>query len=508
MRNLVKMEKTFQTLLVLFCSIAALIHSENSSAQSYEILQTVPSGAIVADSGGQELGKTPFNLSSLRNPDSYIKVSLEDYDPVELYLFRKGKEMQFPHSVYACSSCIVVLPESAADEEKDNSIKLRLRKKVPEHSKSILVALDTIVLDMPQKQELGKINGSVKKLGEGDLSRITGIIENISNEVLNAFDDSYLDVRNIVSKAGEKTTLYKPKLIIRPYIKKLRFNFKGKILREYTGPCVMECVWKVTNIRDRTKVLGEFPVKTSYYRTGNSYDIPLHQVLAESAKDLMLIDTLFSFMERMEKEYLKGTKGEEFKIKGSAPVVFANNKEMFQTALAAVVTIENEDGFGSGVIISPDGFVITNYHVIEKEKDISIRIKQDKKVSAIVIRVNKDYDLALLKITGDDFKTLPFGNSDSAEIGDEIFAVGTPLNKSLGQTITKGIISGFREYNGVNLIQTDVSINWGNSGGPVINQNGRIVGIATMKVSGKGVEGIGFCIPANQVQEMLNIKLE
>ena len=105
-------------------------------------------------------------------------------------------------------------------------------------------------------------------------------------------------------------------------------------------------------------------------------------------------------------------------------------------------------------------------------------------------------------------KALSFGNSDSTGTGDEIFAAGTPLDKSLGQTVTRGIISGYREWNGVNFIQTDVSINAGNSGGPLLNQKGEIIGITTMKAFGKGIEGIGFGIPSNVVIDMMNIKFE
>ncbi|MBK7855348.1 MAG: trypsin-like peptidase domain-containing protein [Bacteroidetes bacterium] len=114
----------------------------------------------------------------------------------------------------------------------------------------------------------------------------------------------------------------------------------------------------------------------------------------------------------------------------------------------------------------------------------------------------------MLKVEASDLKALSFGNSDMVEIGDDVWAIGTPLATDLGQSITKGIVSGFRENNGLKFIQSDVSINAGNSGGPLINDKGEIVGITTLKISGKGIEGLGFCIPANYVIEFLNLKFE
>ena len=181
---------------------------------------------------------------------------------------------------------------------------------------------------------------------------------------------------------------------------------------------------------------------------------------------------------------------------------------MIAAAAGAVVTIENENSFGSGVIISSEGYIVTNCHVVKNKKSVTVKLKQNKKYKAEIVKVNGDYDLALLKISAEDLKTLSFGNSDSSQESDEVFAIGTPVDKNLGQSVTKGIISGHMEWNGVKFIQTDVSINPGSSGGPLLNSGGEIIGITTMKISAKGVEGIGFCISSNDVLEMLNIVRE
>jgi S1-C subfamily serine protease len=183
-------------------------------------------------------------------------------------------------------------------------------------------------------------------------------------------------------------------------------------------------------------------------------------------------------------------------------------KEALKRAIRCVVTVERKEGHGSGVIISSDGYLVTNYHVVEDEKQVGVTLNQGIKMKAEVVKVNPDFDLALLKIPASDLEGLRLGNSDEAEIGDDVWAIGTPLEKSLGQTITKGIISGFREIRSVKFIQSDVSINPGNSGGPLINEAGDIIGITSMKIEARGIEGIGFCIPSNIVVEMLNLDLQ
>ena len=90
-------------------------------------------------------------------------------------------------------------------------------------------------------------------------------------------------------------------------------------------------------------------------------------------------------------------------------------------------------------------------------------------------------------------------------LGEEIFAIGTPMEAALSQSVSRGILSGRRDIEGRSLLQTDVSINPGNSGGPLIDENGLVVGVATLKISGKGLEGLGFGVPMSQALEMLNI---
>lgn len=171
----------------------------------------------------------------------------------------------------------------------------------------------------------------------------------------------------------------------------------------------------------------------------------------------------------------------------------------------AVVTIESDYGTGSGFVISNEGFIVTNKHVVEKNKMVNVIFSNGFTLIGEVIRINENLDLALIKVKGSGFKPIEISRDKSQEVGTDVYAIGAPLGKQLQQTVTKGIISGQRLIDGNKYIQTDVVINQGNSGGPLINKEGKVVGMVVSKIISNGVEGIGFCIPAEVILDGLNL---
>jgi len=177
-------------------------------------------------------------------------------------------------------------------------------------------------------------------------------------------------------------------------------------------------------------------------------------------------------------------------------------------SVASVVTIELKTGHGSGCIVSDEGHILTNFHVIDRDtSNLQAILNDGTKRKARVLRINPALDLALVKI--DSIVTVPLklSRSETIPVGAEVYAIGTPQDLDFGQTVTKGIISGKRTKNENTYIQTDVPINSGNSGGALINAQGDLLGIVSAKLEGVGIEGIGFAIPAYQVEELLNIDL-
>lgn len=491
-----------------FYFILLIFIATNLQAQkSASFFRTSPSNATVYDMEKNELGVTPFDLRKLKPEITKIKITKEGFDPAEIEFSEKEKNgISFPHSVVFCPKCNLLIDSNISNDEYTGA--LILRKKIKDHDNVLMIAIDTPQITIAPKTEIGKINYDRKLINDRDIHMVLGYPENMQNQLINCFRNSYIEAYFISEKEKERANLYKPKVILRPLVRRIDFKLKGRLLRDYTGPCMIECTWQVSDISDRTKVIGQFDVITSVYRFQGNYDLILHQMLSESERDLLDNDTLYDFLTRVEKNYLSKSKKEVINIQTSLPVSYNTTKDMLKGIASSVVTIENEDIFGSGSIISPTGYILTSYHVITGEKNIFVRRGIEEKIKAEIVKTNKDYDLALLKINISDWKPLAIGNSEKADIGDEIFAAGTPAEKSLKQSITKGIISGFRQWNGVNFIQTDVTINPGNSGGPMLNSKGEIIGITTMKLIGKGIEGIGFGIPSNVAIEMLNLKLE
>ena len=181
---------------------------------------------------------------------------------------------------------------------------------------------------------------------------------------------------------------------------------------------------------------------------------------------------------------------------------------LIKRATESVVTIKTEEGHGSGFFISMDGYIITNYHVIEGNNLIDIILFDNEKLQAKVVRVDQSYDLALLKINKSGISPLRIGDSSKIKTGEDVLAIGTPALLELGQSVSKGIVSGIRKYRGRDYIQTDAKINPGNSGGPLINSRGEVIGIIELKVVGLEFEGLAFALPMNIVKKRLNIVIK
>ena len=166
-------------------------------------------------------------------------------------------------------------------------------------------------------------------------------------------------------------------------------------------------------------------------------------------------------------------------------------------------------GLGSGVVITADGYILTNNHVIDSADDIQIEFTDGRTAKAKLVGADKPSDLALLKVEQTGLATLPLGNSDAVQVGDVVLAVGNPLG--IGQTVTMGIISakGRSTGNGdgsyEDFLQTDAPINHGNSGGALVSTRGELVGINSQIISpGDGNIGIGFAIPANMARHVMD----
>ena len=191
-------------------------------------------------------------------------------------------------------------------------------------------------------------------------------------------------------------------------------------------------------------------------------------------------------------------------------------QDVYEKVMPSVVSITCHDGLtassGTGVIMDAGGYIITNAHVVEDALEISVLLTDGRKLTARCVGADLLSDLAVLRVTASGLVPAVFGDSDKLRVGDEVVAIGDPLGVELRGTMTNGIISGInRDIKSGNrtltLMQTTAALNTGNSGGPLVNCYGQVVGINTMKIgdyaSEGGVEGLGFAIPITSVQTIL-----
>ncbi|MDA1196653.1 MAG: trypsin-like peptidase domain-containing protein [Nanoarchaeota archaeon] len=189
------------------------------------------------------------------------------------------------------------------------------------------------------------------------------------------------------------------------------------------------------------------------------------------------------------------------KLQQDLASVSANSKDfsaIVEQVLPGVVSVQTDVGLGSGAIISKDGYIVTNQHVIAGANAMRIVKANGDAFSARIVGVNAGKDVAVLKISG-THEELWFAAKNTIRVGEKVIALGSP--GGLDFTVTQGIVSAVgREFNGNTYVQTDVPINPGNSGGPLINTDGRIIGLNNFKIA--GFDGVGFAIESDTVESI------
>lgn len=382
--------------------------------------------------------------------------------------------------------------------------------------------LDSIPTWKPGMQAIGieqvnvKIDaGQHKRLYFSDYEAFTNgnynreSISNTDIDVENTYFEGRLNY--LLGKTGFSDTTLK--------IYSSRFSF-GTITTEiiefkefYVGNHVMielASRWTLTNTLTKEEIKSSYMRKTSFWNYQYATDSETIQKMVDYSLELSLYD--FLGKSRVT-EFLNNPKNpmdsifnawETLKMDTSSSPV-----DNFDDAFDATATIKVADGHGSGFFISADGYLVTNHHVIEgnDSAEIKVFLGESEPLTATVVRSNPIFDLALLKVDTNNLNFLRPGINREVKKGTEVFAIGTPRHMDLYKTVSAGIISSNREDQGKKVIQSDVKINLGNSGGPMILENGDLLGIVNAKLIGTGIEGISFAIPAYYISEMLKIEL-
>lgn len=228
----------------------------------------------------------------------------------------------------------------------------------------------------------------------------------------------------------------------------------------------------------------------------------LEDVLTQFLSDTEVQQTLTDYKVKMKEK--GGTNFDYLTLPKAAEYV-----QTIPEAVKSVVIVLTKDGHGSGCVISKDGYIVTNSHVIaNNDTNITVQLNDSSRHKAKLMAANLGEDLALIKIDTSLTYCFNIDLPKQIEVGQEVYSIGAYNIDDYTVSVAKGIISSFRKVDGKEYIQSDVTINSGNSGGALISPKGELLGIITAKMVGNGIEGIGFAIPYRKIQDALKIKFE
>jgi len=363
-------------------------------------------------------------------------------------------------------------------------------------------------LEVHANEKLGTFNKTPIRTDREGAFRSLTYPENLTGDVVSGMKDTWMDgksVRKGTTKGDE--VIQRAKLYLRPDVKRINATLSGSMAHCY-GPVELEVSWRFMPSGGGSEPLYERTTTTTYFASNTDTDNALADAIRHAARMLSEDHELPEQVAAIYGSGLQRSKGDTVTLARPTTIAFASRKEMISALVQGVVTVETDDGHGSGFAITNDGYLITNAHVVGDASLVKVKFHKGFTLDAQVVKVNRDFDLALLKVQASDMAAMAIGDDKALLLGEELYAIGTPLGLELGQSVSRGIMSGRREIDGRQYLQTDVSINPGNSGGPLIDENGKVVGVATLKISGKGLEGLGFGVPISVALEMLNVSFK
>jgi S1-C subfamily serine protease len=183
-------------------------------------------------------------------------------------------------------------------------------------------------------------------------------------------------------------------------------------------------------------------------------------------------------------------------------------EQLVGQVVPSIVQIRTPAGRGTGFLLNAPGLILTNQHVVGSALSVKVDLYDGSTHTGRVLRRDANTDAALVRLEGDipEVAGLPLCYTNAIRVGEPVVAIGNPL--SLSNTVTRGIVSGFRRNQSRQMIQMDAAVNPGNSGGPLFNQHGAVIGIVTQKITTEGVEGLGFALPISEVLQKLNVTVK
>jgi serine protease Do len=279
---------------------------------------------------------------------------------------------------------------------------------------------------------------------------------------------------------------------------------------ETTGGVYLQVFWQVLQV-DTQKVIFQTTTEGSYQSASREKVAPpsfFLRAFAAASRNLLADDGFQKAVLAVPAAVAaqdSASRTEVLKLTGAKPSAETLNKHVTMLR-AAVATVSNGSGSGTAFFIS-NGYLLTNAHVTGDAKIVKVTLPTGRELVGEVIRSNRARDMALIKTEPSGVPPLPL-RSGEANIGDEVYAVGSPLGDQFNSTLTRGIVSGYRTLGDNRYIQSDVAILPGNSGGPLLDAQGSVIGVTVMGLGAKGLAGMNFFIPIEDALAKLGVEVE
>jgi hypothetical protein len=512
--------KIFNIEIFLLLAIAVIVSSCGTLFPGNSSIITIESDrgtANIIDNDGKIIATTPYTFTASKSENYSFVVSKKGFMDKQLIIKPRVRTgVLFGDAMMLCLPCIIDIPNKAHLEFPRSSYKVDLEmdnsanREESMFDEDLYVNINLAKVAFKEGQVLGKVNSSTIKYKEAKRYETTGHPDFYTDAVCSEFKNYHLNsIKCGISKYEPQSRMLIPQdkqPFIQVSVDSWTFGLTQK-KKIYGGSGTMVTTWKVLDPANDMKVLHERKITTTLDAEEHQMRYFFSRLMQKSAAKFIEEDSLVAFIKNRNFITPETMKGETIELSKLTNPVFPKFKDLVNYSTKAVVTIKQKEGFGSGVIISNSGYILTNYHVIDEKGQVTVKLNTGITLTAKVIKTNTAADLALLKVDAQDLPALPFATGE-IEVGEEAVAIGTPGDLALEQTVSKGIVSGKRVIEGKKFLQTDVSINPGNSGGPLLNDQGQILGIITMKIIGKGLEGLGFALSTEEVIRLLNLKIK
>lgn len=384
---------------------------------------------------------------------------------------------------------------------------------VPSGEETRAIAFRKIVLKVPRHKPIGKYAQGLLCVPRGDL-RLRGGRYRLDTDIFNDVFIEEMEAANY-RVVGDPDALFEDRSLAEAefFIAGLIENIEASVCYprggmgnwdDSTASVYMEIAWQVWSTLDRKVVFKAHADGSAAVEevTDGALDIAMENAFAMSLRNLLADEGFHSLM-TTEPSFAKSYVGELLPLNLVQP---AEQGHFDATRIRpGIVTVRTALGHGSGFFISEDGYLLTSEHVVGSAKNVRIVLHSGREVPGEVLRADSRRDIALLKVGEKGTPGLPLAVR-LPKVGKEVFAYGTPLAEELEGTLTRGIVSGYRTQRGLKVIQSDVTIAPGSSGGPLLDDHGNVVGVA---VSGHvlkgGFTGHNFFVPINEALDALMV---